>query len=176
MSELEHVVLGIVWTEQPCTAYAVRRVFQESPSSHFSGSAGAIYPLMRRLERRGLLRSRARRGDGRASRVYRLAAGGLAELRKWLQPPLPPGSALMDIDPLRLKVRFLGALGEQQRRFFIEEARAKLREQLESMKIDARRDAVRNDIYCHLVARGAILSVRAQLAWLREVQATFKVR
>ncbi|HZE88705.1 MAG TPA: PadR family transcriptional regulator, partial [Verrucomicrobiae bacterium] len=59
LSELEGATLGVVWSEQPCTPYAIRRVFQTSPSPFWSGSAGAIYPLVERLETRGLVRAEA---------------------------------------------------------------------------------------------------------------------
>ena len=72
LSELEYVVLGVVRQEAPCTPYVIRQVFAHSPSSYWSGSAGAIYPLVRRLERRGLLESTERRRGSRTSRECRL--------------------------------------------------------------------------------------------------------
>ncbi len=169
-SELEHAVLGVVGLEEPCTAYEVRRVFQESPSSHWSGSGGAIYPLMRRLERQRLLRSAARRGDGRATRLFRLTEKGRRELRRWLLPPLPPGSSLMNVDPLRVRVRFLGALNGDERCAFVREARARLCEQLEAVQEKSQRDEVNGDIFGQLVNRGAVVSIRAQLSWLAELE------
>ncbi len=53
LSELEAVVLGLVWSDGPCTAYAVRRTVQASLSAQWSGSAGAVYPAVARLEQRG---------------------------------------------------------------------------------------------------------------------------
>ena len=174
LSELEHVVLGVVGMEQPCTAYAVRQVFRASPSSHWSGSAGAIYPLVRRLEKQGLLRSTARRGDRRSTRLYRLTTQGQTELRAWLRPPLPDASALMDIDPLRVRIRFLGALRKGERAAVLAEAQAKLRGHVERLQAEARQDRDRGDLYRYLVSRGAMRSVRAQLSWLAEVERTLQ--
>ncbi len=169
-SELENVVLGMVWADQPCTAYTVRKVFQNSPSSHWSGSAGAIYPLMRRLEGRGLLCSTARRGDRRATKLYRLTQRGRRDLEAWLSPPLPPASALMNVDPLRIRVWFLKVLPEEQRLAVIDEALAKMHEQLERVREEARRSWALRNASKYLVDRGAVLSIRAQAAWLREVR------
>ena len=47
-TELEAAVLGVVWQDGPCTPYAIRQHFLESPAPRWSGSAGAIYPLVRR--------------------------------------------------------------------------------------------------------------------------------
>ena len=170
LSELEHVVLGVVGMEQPCTAYVIRQVFRKSPSSHWSGSAGAIYPLVRRLEKQRLLRSTARGGDRRSARLYRLTNQGQTELRTWLRPPLPDASALMDLDPLRVRIRFLGALRDAERGAVIEEAQAKLRTHIKRLQAEARQDRARGDLYRYLVSRGAIRSVRAQLSWLAEVE------
>src|SRR6185436_18926108 len=71
-TDLEQTVLGIVWRDGPCTPYHVRSVLLRSPSSHWSGSAGAIYPLVKRLEARGLARSRAVRTGRRAGREVEL--------------------------------------------------------------------------------------------------------
>lgn len=169
-SELEYVVLGVVWDAQPCTAYAVRKVFVESPSSHWSGSAGAIYPLLRRLQRQGLLRSRVRRGDQRGSRLFQLTDAGRAALRAWLQPPLPSASSLMSVDMLRVRMRFFGALPARGRQAVLAEAAQKLTAQLEVVRADAARFKRAGDTFAYLMARGAVLSVRAQLAWLREAR------
>jgi len=159
---------------QPCTAYVVRRAFLDSPSSHWSGSAGAIYPLVRRLEKRGLVRSKARRADGRSSRLYRLTKPGLRELRTWLRPPLPPAAGLMNIDPLRVRVRFLEVLDVDQRLAVIDEATEKLRDYLKQIEPEALQLKAVGEHFSYLIGRGAVLSVRAQLTWLKEVRAALK--
>ena len=174
LNELEYVVLGILSDKQPCTAYAVRRVFLTSPSSHWSGSAGAIYPLVRRLEKRRLVRSEARRADGRSSRLYQLTKPGLRELRTWLRPPLPPAAGLMNIDPLRVRVRFLEVLDVDERLAVVDEAAEKLRDHLKRIEPEALQFKIAGDMFSYLIGRGAALSVRAQLTWLKEVCATLR--
>jgi DNA-binding PadR family transcriptional regulator len=172
LTELGHAVLGVIWTEQPCTAYTVRVVFQKSPSAHRSGSAGAIYPLIRRLERRRLVRSVARRGDQRKTRLYRLTTAGQRAFETWLRPPLPPASELINVDPLRVRVRFLGALPSAQRRAAISEARQKLRAFLTQVGAEVRKARARGDTAQYLVSSGVQTSVRAQLTWLAKVEQT----
>ena len=67
LSELEGGVLGIVHACPNSTAHVIREMFRGSRSSHWSGSAGAIYPLMKKLEGRGLL---ARMPDERDRRRH----------------------------------------------------------------------------------------------------------
>jgi DNA-binding PadR family transcriptional regulator len=59
LSEMEGCVLALIWSGGPLMPYAIRQVFRKSPSPQWSGSAGSIYPLVDRLERRALIRSAA---------------------------------------------------------------------------------------------------------------------
>ena len=170
LTELEYVTLGLVSTEQPCTAYAIRMRFARSPSAHWSGSAGAIYPLMRRLEKRGYLRSGQRAGDQRRTRVFGLTPRGERELRAWLSPPLPSAAELLSIDPLRIRVRFLSVLTPTARRTFINEAIEKLSDYVRGMEAEANAHRTHGENYVYFVGRGAVLSVRAQIAWLKELR------
>ena len=172
VSELEHVVLGVVGLKQPCSAYAIRMVFAESPSRHWSGSAGAIYPLVRRLEGRGLLKSTTRRGDRRKTRLYRLTLKGRHRLGAWLCPPLPDAAALMVLDPLRVRLRFLEAVEVRERCAIIDEAEKKLGEHLERISLEAENARKRGEVFLYLSHRGALRSLQAQLDWLREVRQT----
>jgi DNA-binding PadR family transcriptional regulator len=172
VSELEHVVLGVVRLKQPCSAYEIRMVFAESPSSHWSGSAGAIYPLVRRLEGRGLLQSAIRRGDRRETRLYRLTPKGRSRLGSWLRPPLPDAAGLMVLDPLRVRVRLLEAVEVRERHAILDEAETKLREQLKRIRLEAENARKRGDVFPYLSHRGALRSLQAQVGWLREVRET----
>ena len=172
VSELEHVVLGVVRLKQPCSAYAIRMVFAESPSRHWSGSAGAIYPLVRRLEGHGLLKSTRRRGDRRETRLYRLTPKGRNRLGSWLRPPLPDAAGLMVLDPLRVRVRFLEAVAVRDRHAIVDDAEAKLREQLKRIRLEAKNARKRGDVFLYLSHRGALRSLQAQVDWLREVRET----
>src|SRR4051812_17726619 len=89
-SELECFVLGLIWQLGPASAYEVRRHMQDSPSTQWSASAGAIYPLMQRLERLGLLKGSDHQLGKRARREYRTTPAGLAALKSWIGPPFAP--------------------------------------------------------------------------------------
>ena len=86
LSELETVVLGLVWSDGPCTAYAVRRTVQASLSAQWSGSAGAVYPAVARLEKRGLIRCRDQATGQRRSQALEVTARGSRALADWLGP------------------------------------------------------------------------------------------
>ena len=110
LTELEGSVLGLVWARQPCTPYRVRREFTDSPSPHWSGSAGAIYPLMERLETAGLLRSVAHTTGARGSRLYRITPAGRRALERWVGPPVPDEVAGVPPDPIRMRIASMEVL------------------------------------------------------------------
>jgi DNA-binding PadR family transcriptional regulator len=104
LTELEGCVLGEIWERGPCTAYAVRQEFLRSLNPHWSGSAGAIYPLIKRLEQRGYVRARDHATGRKQSKRYVVTAAGKRELCRWLGPPLAVGTVGVPMDPLRTRL------------------------------------------------------------------------
>lgn len=168
LSELEGCVLGLVWARQPCTPYSIRRQFLDSPSPHWSGSTGAIYPLVVRLERRRLIRSAAYSQGRRRSRVFSLTPAGLKALRRWLGPPHSAETLGVPSDPLRTRLEFLGALSEQQRIRFLADAERGVSAHLRVVEQDCRRRQREGDWAAYLIALGARGMLHARLKWLRQ--------
>ncbi len=169
LSLLERMALGVVFSKAPCTRYAIRRVFLDSPSSHWSGSAGAIYPLVARLESRRLLRSAAARGDGRATRLYSLTPAGLKALRHWLAGPLTPEDASVPFDPLRARIFFLDALPPDDQQRLLAAAAAALADSLRAAEEHLQRDDVNAHPSARLGALGALAAARARADWITSI-------
>ncbi len=112
--------------------------------------------------------SARRRGDGRGSQLYRLSRCGTVEVRNWLRPPLPDADCLISMDPLRIRVRFLKALPHNERIAMIQDACVKFEGHLSRATKTAKQDQRCGDTFRYLATRGGVLSIRAQLAWLRE--------
>ncbi|MBI3450926.1 MAG: PadR family transcriptional regulator [Acidobacteria bacterium] len=174
LSELEGATLGVVWTEEPCTPYTIRRLFQSSPSPFWSGSAGAIYPLVERLEKRGFLRAQATRTGKRKGWLYSLTPAGLRAARGWMGPPLPRWAVGVPMDALRTRVRFLGALTPSRRKAFIDEAIDMIGEEIRLVDADRRARLTDPDPFNHLMGQGAVLMLRARQAWLRGVRSVME--
>jgi len=169
LSELEGCVLGLVHQKGPVTAYAIRRTFLDSPSPHWSGSAGAIYPLIRRLTRSRLVRSASKAMGARRSRLYSITPEGRRALRRWLGPPVPSWVAAVPADALRTRVGFMAALPPAARRIFVDEARAMVAEHIRIVEEDCRRTRASGDLASWFVARGALGMLRSRADWLAEV-------
>jgi DNA-binding PadR family transcriptional regulator len=170
MTELESCVLGVVWQEGPLTAYEIAKPFAESQSSYWSGSAGAIYPLVKRLEEKGLVRGDVTQWNSRKKRTFTITDEGLAELRTWLSPPFPDSAGAASFDPIRTRLSFLEALPKRTRRRFLDDAERVIREQLAILE---EFEAAERDRGAHLsaiTAVGAVFELQARLEWLAVVR------
>jgi DNA-binding PadR family transcriptional regulator len=170
LSELEGAALGYVWEKGPCTAHAVRTSFQKSPSSFWSGSAGAIYPLLRRLEEGGLVEAREEPRGSRKRRLLTATPRGRRALRSWLAEGLDATAAAGVFDAVRTRVFFLQALPTDRRRAFARRALKELEGHLRSVERDLQEARDSGDRYRVLGALGAWHTARARIAWMREVE------
>ena len=84
------------------SGYEVRRLFQTTPLQRFSDSPGAIYPALARLERGGLLSSRAET-TGRRRRAYAPTAAGETALDAWIEGPPDLAAALRRPDEMDIR-------------------------------------------------------------------------
>jgi DNA-binding PadR family transcriptional regulator len=116
LTELEGAALGVIVRDGPCTAYAVKELFRASPSDLWSGSAGSIYPLMQRLERRGLVASEQGSTGRRGRKEYRITSAGRRAFTRWLTDA--ERAAGMGFDPLRTRLVFFDQLSPEARARF----------------------------------------------------------
>ena len=170
LSELECFVLGLVWQIGPCSAYELRRHMQSSPSTQWSGSAGAVYPLVQRLERQKLLKGQSRRTGRRARREFSITSSGLARLRAWVGPPFAPEVVTVTYDPLRTRARFLGSLPPEQRKSWVRGARSVLDGVEKKLRLwHMQHDKVLSDA-AQAMARSAELELHARRQWIEAIK------
>lgn len=100
MTELEGAILGVIRRTGGATAYFVRKVFLDSRSSEWSGSAGAVYPAMARMKKLGWLKAHAHR-DSRGTTVHVLTSEGKHVHDVWLGDVKRATGA--GIDPFRTR-------------------------------------------------------------------------
>lgn len=113
LTEIEGAILSEIAHRQNVTAFRVRRAFETSPSVEWSGSAGAIYPAIRRLRARGLLDGEAT-GDRRSTVKLRLTPDGECAMTAWACDPDRASS--VGLDPFRLRAGVWTTLTDAQRR------------------------------------------------------------
>lgn len=127
LTELEGAILSEIEHRGHRTAFQVRRAFAESFSLEWRGSAGAVYPAVRRLEREGLL-SASEPAGGRKARTLALTAVGRAALMKWARDPLLSSSS--GVDPFRLRAGIWSLLPKPDRMALLSDVEAHIERQI----------------------------------------------
>ncbi|MBC7343778.1 MAG: PadR family transcriptional regulator, partial [Clostridia bacterium] len=83
---MEHVILGFL-TMGDMTGYDIKRLMSISTSFFYDASYGSIYPALRKLEERGLVKSSEAIESGRLRKVYSITDEGREEFLRWLGGP-----------------------------------------------------------------------------------------
>jgi DNA-binding PadR family transcriptional regulator len=112
LTDFEQVLLGLVYAA-PSTGYDLKHEFAATPLGVYQPSSGAIYPALRRLERRSLLRAQqwlppdtnGRPGRARRRVIYSITDQGRAAHAAWVRQPVNPATIATDL-PLHL-MRFV---------------------------------------------------------------------
>jgi DNA-binding PadR family transcriptional regulator len=124
LTELEGAVLATIKRSGALTAYAVKEVFARSPSHFWSGSAGAVYPLLKRLEARGLVDSKDVSQTRRPKREFAVSAKGDFALLTWLTDV--ERAINVGYDPLRTRLQFSDLVPEKQLNAFLDEVESQV--------------------------------------------------
>jgi DNA-binding PadR family transcriptional regulator len=99
LTSFEHVLLGLVCLS-PASGYDLKRIFAATPMGIYQPSSGALYPALRRLEAKGLIRARALDGvseSARHRRVYEPTQAGQTAHTTWLRTPIERSTVARDL-------------------------------------------------------------------------------
>jgi len=99
LTSFEQVLLGLICLS-PSSGYDLKRVFATTPMGVYQPSSGALYPALRRLEAKGLVRVQPPDqdgGSGRQRRVYEPTGAGRAAHLVWLRTPVEPATVSRDL-------------------------------------------------------------------------------
>ncbi|MBL9095862.1 MAG: PadR family transcriptional regulator [Alphaproteobacteria bacterium] len=161
LTELEGAIFSVLVRAPSATAYRIRRVFQDSRSAEWSGSAGAVYPAIRRLVAERLIKERAE-ADGRGTHTYVLTPAGRTAYERWLcdvARAVSPG-----LDPFRTRAPLWIGLPPATRRKMARALKTALEEQRQVLT-ETLRDLEEGDA---IAARLHIALLDLRLKWLAE--------
>jgi PadR family transcriptional regulator, regulatory protein AphA len=100
LTSFEDILLGMICTE-PSSGYDLKRIFAVTPMGVYQPSSGALYPALRRLEQKGLVRAQAPADpagqSARHRRVYEPTGTGRAAHASWLRTPVDPATVSRDL-------------------------------------------------------------------------------
>ena len=133
-SILGFALLGLLH-EQPRSGYDLRKVFTTTAMGSFSDSPGAIYPALKRLEARGLIKGQVEESAGlRRRQIFRNTPKGLAQFKAWLKRPITHDDVMRGIGELMLRFAFINqTLGTESTESFLAEYAKMLAEYIRSL-------------------------------------------
>jgi PadR family transcriptional regulator, regulatory protein AphA len=98
LTDFEQILLGMIVIHGPSSGYDVKKLFSGTPAAVYQPSAGALYPALRRLEQRGLIRLETAVSKGRRNRrLIHATDAGLAAHLDWVRQPVDPGTVPRDL-------------------------------------------------------------------------------
>lgn len=171
-TELESCVLAIIEQVGSCTRYSVRKYLAESLSSFWSGSAGAIYPMLQRFTAKGWVDVVEEPFGSRKRSLYQLTPLGRTHLHRWLSAPVPIEAAAHTYDPLRARVFFLDMVEKEEQLEFLDDSISKTAEMIEKHRADRDELPSGTSSWEFRGREGALRELEARAEWLNEVRAS----
>ena len=97
LTPFEHILIGLVCMS-PASGYDLKRIFAATPMGIYQPSSGSLYPALRRLEAKGLVKTAAGNGESsRHRRVYEPTQAGRAAHATWLRTPVEVSTVSRDL-------------------------------------------------------------------------------
>ncbi len=97
LTPFEHILLGLICLS-PASGYDLKQKFAATPAGVYQPSSGSLYPALRRLETRGLVKTVERNGESaRQRRVYEPTEAGRAIHTTWLRVPVEVSTVARDL-------------------------------------------------------------------------------
>ena len=166
LTDDEGTFLSLLARIGPSTAYQVSKIYADSPVSNFGTSKGKIYPMIRRLQEQGLVRSKRIEADARGTENLECTAAGIEAVRRWVRE-IRPTHLLLE-DPLRTKVQSFDLLTSAEQREWIEAAKSSLAAKLHELELYGSEVDVP---YKDMVHDNALSSLKSRLEWLDRLAA-----
>jgi DNA-binding PadR family transcriptional regulator len=175
LTTLEYALLGLV-AMRPMSGYDVHRVFATTPMAHFSSSPGAIYPALRRLARRGLLKAALDRAtEARPRRVYALTRGGEEALHAWLRQPVTREDLVRGSGAPILRFALAeGRVSKEEVLAYLMTYRRTLESYLEELQGHAREMPAAAGLHPRLALERGIRGYQGDLEWVRSAAAKIR--
>lgn len=172
LTELEACVLALVAKEGPCTAYSIRKQFEESLTSTWHASTGSIYPLIRRMTERGFLARQDVESDGRGAKEIEATPAGRKAAQAWLKE-VPDWVGEPAADPIRTRLIFISVLAPGDRVAVIKRMIAATQVSLSRVEVNRAQLSAEGRAVDALSVAGAGHMLQARLNWLEDVLAFY---
>ena len=167
-TSLEYALLGLLH-QQPQSGYDLRKVFETTALGNYSGSPGAIYPALKRLEGRGLIEGEVdSTTELRPRKLFRPTGKGRKLFRDWLSRELDRQDVERRLDEVMLRFAFHGVLGSgAATRRFLASLLAEVEAYVEELRAQRRLIPEGTPLHPRLALAAGIEQYRACARWAR---------
>jgi len=175
---LGYALLGLLH-QQPLSGYDLRKIFASTPIGEFSDSPGAIYPALRRLQERGLVRGVVEESKGlRKRRVFRITPKGLASFKAWQSRPIVRDDLMTRRSgELLLRFAFMDqTFGPERALAFLREFARELSSYIPSLRQHLDVHANEMPLSGRLALESGVQDYEARLRWARKSIAAYERR
>jgi DNA-binding PadR family transcriptional regulator len=175
LTTLEYALLGLV-TQSPQSGYDLRKTFETTAMGSFSGSPGAIYPALRRLEKRELIEGEVDATTAlRPRMVFRPTDAGREALEAWLVRTISREDVERHVDELMLRFALHSVLGSSAPTCrFLESFLRAVEDYLDELKRQRRDVPARTPLQSRMALAAGIEQYRAFARWARKAIKAFE--
>jgi DNA-binding PadR family transcriptional regulator len=172
---LDYALLGLL-CQSPQSGYDMRKIFETMALGNYSGSPGAIYPALRRLEQLGLVEGEIDNTKAlRPKKVFRPTKAGRKTLRAWLGREIEPEDVERRIDELMLRFAFHWVLDSRKAtRRFLESFLSEVEDYLEELSRQRKLFPEGAPLHPRLALAAGIEQYRACARWARKAIKEFE--
>lgn len=164
LTEHEGMLLALVLRRQPLSAYQIFKLFEQSPISSINSSKGQLYPAIRRLKERKLLKAKPVSGDGRNSEQLSVTPAGKEAVRAWAKA-INDSHIVLD-DPLRTRILSFDVLTREEQLEWIARAKALVKQRREVVDTYNRSVEIPHQSF---VYQNVMDILRVKMEWLDEL-------
>jgi DNA-binding PadR family transcriptional regulator len=171
LTDLEQVLLAMI-AKAPSAGYDLKQQFATTPMGVYQPSSGALYPALRRLERRGLVRAEPDQPGQpvRSGRryVYHITEQGRAVHAAWVREPVDPDEISRELQLHLIRFVMMEHLVPQAEVLaFLAAVRDALAAFLDGLEGYAAAAAAFDDSHPPLAIDHGIATFAASLAWTK---------
>jgi DNA-binding PadR family transcriptional regulator len=176
-SLLGYTLLGLIH-EQPQSGYDLRKIFASTAWGTFSDSPGAIYPALRRLEKRELVSGTVvESATLRRRRVFSITPEGLGAFKAWLMQPVTRDDVIRRVPDLMVRFAFMDrTVGEERTAEFLGEFAREMTEYLPSLRQYLESHMREMSHSSRLALECGIQEYESRLLWARTARTLYEQR
>jgi DNA-binding PadR family transcriptional regulator len=169
ITTLDYALLGLL-CQSPQSGYDLRKIFETTAMGNYSGSPGAIYPALRRLEQQGLVEGEVDTTRAmRPKKVFRPTKAGRETLSEWLVREIEREDVEHRTDELMLRFAFHWVLDSRAAtRRFLERFLSEVEECLGELDRQRRQYPKEAPLHPRLALAAGIEQYRASARWARK--------